>query len=29
MPGRWSIRTRSVSENWADVVGGTAGADYP
>ena len=24
MPGRWSIRTRRVSENWAEVVGGTA-----
>ena len=24
MPGRWSIRTRSVSENWAEVVGSHA-----
>src|SRR3954452_2107937 len=25
MPGRWSIRTRSTKENWADVGNGTAG----
>ena len=28
IPGRWSIRTRSVSENWAEVVGVTAAGGY-
>ena len=28
IPGRWSIRTRSVSENWAEVGGDTAPPGY-
>ena len=28
MPGRWSMRTRSVSENWAEVGGVTAARPY-